>query len=103
MKRKVKMKFVAIICACIMCIGMTLVVSADTRAACTHPNINRYGSTVSSWSGSHTVTFSASQGPQQCTYSHWVEVVSFVCADCGYVIGTDTYQYEKHALCGVDY
>lgn len=48
MKRKVKMKFVAIICACIMCIGMTLVVSADTRAACTHPNINRYGSTVSS-------------------------------------------------------
>lgn len=67
MKKRVRMKFVAIICACI------------------------------------TVTFSASQGPQQCTYSHWVEVVSFVCADCGYVIGNDTYQHEKHTLCGVNY
>lgn len=86
-----------------MCIGITMTASASTNAACTHPSIVQYGENVGHWSGSHEVTLVESKGPETCTYSHWVDKISWVCKDCRAVIATDTYHHENHSLCGMNF
>lgn len=96
-------KFVAIVSACVMCIGITMTASASTNAACTHPDIVQYGETVVQWSGSHKETFVESRGPEICTYIHWEDKISWVCKDCRTVIATDIFYHESHSLCGRNY
>lgn len=103
MSKDIGKRIIATICVCTLCAGMTMMVSANTNAACMHHNTKWFGSTVDYKTGSHTVTLSQSQGPQQCNYSKWVDETSLICTDCGYVIGGDTYYHEKHSICGVNY
>lgn len=103
MKKRIGMKLVSVACVCILCTGMTLMASASTRGACMHHNTKWFGETVDYKTSSHTVTLQASQGPQICSYSKWVDKTTLMCTDCGYVIGGDTYYHEKHSLCGIDY
>ncbi|MCI9071294.1 MAG: hypothetical protein HFH80_00520 [Lachnospiraceae bacterium] len=103
MKKRMGMKLISAACVCILCTGMTLIASAGTGGACKHQNTKWFGETVDYKTGSHSVTLQASQGPQTCNYSKWVERTSLLCTDCGYAIGGDTYYHEKHSLCGIDY
>lgn len=103
MKKRRGMKFVAIVSACVMCIGITMTASASAKAACTHPKIKQYGETVDHWSSSHTEIFVESRGPERCDYIHWADKISWGCQDCGTVIATDTYYHERHSICGRNY
>lgn len=103
MKKSFGVKFVAVLCACVMCIGVTMTAFASANAVCTHPRIKQYGETVDHWSGSHRETFVESKGPETCTYTHWVDRISWVCEDCGTVIGSDTFHHENHSICGKSY
>lgn len=103
MRIKWGIKLLSVICICVLCIGMTMIASANTDSACRHKNAKWYGENVDYKIGTHYVTLSQSQGPQQCDYSKWVEKTSLICTDCGYVLGGDTYYHEKHSICGIDY
>ena len=88
----------------LLCTGMCYtVMAAATSSSCKHNNTRRYGETVSNWTVSHTVTLSASQGPQTCYGTAWVEKVTEQCLDCGHSWEIDTYMHERHTLCGINY
>lgn len=101
--KKRGMKFVAIINACVMCIGITMTASASANAECKHPNVTQNSEIVAHWTGSHQVTLVQSKGPETCTYAHWMEKLSWVCDDCRTVVATDIYHHESHGLCGTNY
>lgn len=44
-----------------------------------------------------------SEGPQTCTYTHWVDKIDLVCVNCGEVVATDSVHHERHDLCGAHY
>lgn len=100
-KRKIGMRLIGIVCICIMCMGMTTVASASKNPVCTHPNTKQYGSTVASWSSGHWITLSDNDGPQWCSYTHWVDELETHCTSCDFVLYRDSIHHERHSLCNM--
>lgn len=101
MRKKFGLKALAVACSVWVCMGGMALASTD--AACLHSNMQRKGQVVGNWTYTHTVTLSASQGAQTCTAHCSVEEVYDYCPDCGHSVLIDTYNHERHTICGVNY